>query len=476
MGEGRFGLELPRTQIENIRRGTHSEYVRLVIDLGCPVPFSYEQHKGRFNLRVPLQDDPDAPRNLLRQLHYDCPLVPVVTESHQNGQAQISITHHSPENPEVFTLPDPARIVIDFLRATPLPMPEPTVDGEGVSPPKERPMPEPKRIEGVTWRSCNFSTARGPVHGWMLKTDPADADISVKIVLAKNSIWGTSTVQSMVKKKKAYAGINGGFYGSRGQPLGMVVVDGEWITAPLHERAVLGLNHDGSAEIRNVRFDGWAEFEGLGRLPLEGINIGHRINDGVVLYTPRWGQPLEGNHRKTRVVVAGGMVQQICSNAEKTEIPADGFVLSGLDRRAESLKRLEQGQGVTLHLECEPEWPEMVSALGAGPRLLADGQEAQALYDERFRSDITRGARPRTAAGIDDEGHLVLVVAENTNRGLTLSELASVMKKFGCVDAINLDGGGSSTFVVDGQLMNIPADGWQRRVGNAIVVIDERAQ
>ncbi|MFO7946206.1 MAG: phosphodiester glycosidase family protein [Armatimonadota bacterium] len=476
MGSGCFGLEFPRAHVTQIRRGTHSEYVRMVIDLSGPVPFSYAQRGGRFHLRVPLDDDPDAPRNLLRQLHYESSLVPVVTESHQNGQAQISITHHSPHEPEVFTLPDPPRIVVDFMRAAPLPIPEPGVEHVTPQPPGPKPLPEPKRIEGVTWRSCTFSTARGPVRGWMLKTDPADADISVEVALAKEGIWGAATVQSMVKNRGAYAGVNGGFYGSRGQPLGLLVLDGEWVTAPLHQRAVFGITRDGSVQIRNVRFDGRVHFEDLGQLPLEGINVGHRSSDGVVLYTPRWGKPLEGNHRKTRLVVSGGVVQKIHSNSEKTEIPEDGFVLSGLDRRAESLTRVHQGQGVRLDLKCDPQWPEMVSAVGAGPRLLVDGKEALSMYDERFRSDITRGTRPRTAAGVDKDGHLVLLVAEDTKGGLTLSELASVMKKFGCVDAMNLDGGGSSTFVIDGQLMNVVSDGWQRPVGNAIVIIDERAQ
>ncbi len=91
----------------------------------------------------------------------------------------------------------------------------------------------------------------------------------------------------------------------------------------------------------------------------------------------------------------------------------------------------------------EPAWEGLAHAVGGGPGLLQKGQVAMAAYDERFRGDVRGGARPRTAAGIDKDGNLMLLVVDSINKGMTLAELAGVMEKLGAGEAMNLEGGGS---------------------------------
>lgn len=92
---------------------------------------------------------------------------------------------------------------------------------------------------------------------------------------------------------------------------------------------------------------------------------------------------------------------------------------------------------------------------------------------------FARGPHPRTAAGIADDGKtLVLVVADGRDKekavGLSLTELADVMLKHGCVDAVNLDGGGSSVLVIRNPadakqtIVNNPSDGRERAVANVL--------
>lgn len=105
--------------------------------------------------------------------------------------------------------------------------------------------------------------------------------------------------------------------------------------------------------------------------------------------------------------------------------------------------------------------------LQAGPLLVADGEIA---YDpaedaEGFRAaahqfdpDPSDGRHPRAALGIAD-GRIVAVACDGRSRrdaGLTLAELARLMRALGCLDALNLDGGGSTALVSGGRLQNLP--------------------
>lgn len=117
---------------------------------------------------------------------------------------------------------------------------------------------------------------------------------------------------------------------------------------------------------------------------------------------------------------------------------------------------------------------EAEDVVTTGPVLLAGGVE-EALVKDNFN---TR-RNPRTAAGRRTDGTVLLVVADGRNQeaaGLSMRELQQVMAALGCVDAINLDGGGSTTMVVQGEVVNHPSDNrkfdpaGERPVANAILV------
>ena len=466
---GLFAIEPPRVQVRDVRQGTHPDRVRLVIDLVQPAPFSWEVRGGAVVLRIPTVADEEGRESLLRQLSFPETLLPTVTESRSNGWSELTVVHSSPHPPEVFTLSEPSRIVLDVLRPEPIaPSPSPQSPSAGRPPGQQKPT-------GIAWRSYSFDTSRGPVRGWLLTVDPTDPQIVVRPAMADGVMAARRTVHAIARREGAYAAVNGGFFAPRGQPLGLLVVDGEWIAGPWLQRAVFGLTDGGKPEIRNVRLDAWVEFEGLGRLPIEGINCDHGNGDGVSVYTPLRGSTVAGNPRRTRLVVKSGSIQAVLGAGEAAPIPPDGFVLSGAGQRAQSLLRTQVGQQVTLLMDTEPSWPGLRHAIGGGPRLLQKGKLALQDYDERFRADVTSSIRPRTAIGITAAGKLLFLVVDSVGRGMSLREVADVLRKLGAVEAMNLDGGGSSTFWVDGQCRNQPSDGSARTVSNAIIVIDRKS-
>jgi exopolysaccharide biosynthesis protein len=119
--------------------------------------------------------------------------------------------------------------------------------------------------------------------------------------------------------------------------------------------------------------------------------------------------------------------------------------------------------------------------IGGWPRLLRDGRNvaADAAIVEGTISRNAEIRHPRTAVGYSRDGATLLLVAVDgltTNSvGMTLVELAALMRRAGAFNALNFDGGGSTTMVIDGALVNVPSDTTgERAVGNALLVVKKR--
>jgi exopolysaccharide biosynthesis protein len=122
------------------------------------------------------------------------------------------------------------------------------------------------------------------------------------------------------------------------------------------------------------------------------------------------------------------------------------------------------------------------SIVSAAPTLLRDGRVAidafrEGVFDPRDLNNYSFSAERhgRTFAGIDRRGRLILVTADGipgVSEGLTLTEEAELMRGLGAVDAMNLDGGGSTSFVVNGQTINDPSVATGARpVGDSVVIV-----
>jgi exopolysaccharide biosynthesis protein len=125
----------------------------------------------------------------------------------------------------------------------------------------------------------------------------------------------------------------------------------------------------------------------------------------------------------------------------------------------------------TLSTETQPDLRNISTGLGGGPALLKGGQPTQ------YQSSDAR--HPRSAIGWNDQ-FLFLVQVDGRQPGIsvgmTLGELGTYIAGLGCTEVLNLDGGGSSTLWARGQVMNIPCEGSERPMGNALLIsVDTRA-
>ncbi|MEO5665529.1 MAG: phosphodiester glycosidase family protein [Nocardioides sp.] len=118
------------------------------------------------------------------------------------------------------------------------------------------------------------------------------------------------------------------------------------------------------------------------------------------------------------------------------------------------------------------------NTLSFGPALVSGGDVLDGIddveVDTNFGNHSIQGDQPRTAIGVIDDNHLVLVVVDGRDSGYsvgaTMTELATLMQGLGSVTAYNLDGGGSSTMFFDGDVVNQPSNGGERGTSDILYV------
>jgi hypothetical protein len=212
----------------------------------------------------------------------------------------------------------------------------------------------------------------------------------------------------------------------------------------------------------------------------------------LVVYTSRWGARTGTNGAGTEVVVEWlegaltpgrdvlGTVSEVVPGGGDSPIPAGGLVLSGHGAAAAFLQTLGVGDGVRVRVELLGEdgrsWNDVWQAVGGGPRLLKGGQVVVGPGAEGFRPDVLNGTAPRSAVAVTAKGELLLVAVDGrqaASAGMTLTQLAEFLRSLGAVDAINLDGGGSTTLALRQVVVNSPSDGTQRLVANALLLFSD---
>ena len=154
-------------------------------------------------------------------------------------------------------------------------------------------------------------------------------------------------------------------------------------------------------------------------------------------------------------------------------IPADGTVLSGQGQGAAALRSLwgrVQSGAASARAFLRLDLPGGIAeSLGGTPILVRDGKRWFADADD----DFTRGRHPRTMVGWNPAGEVVLVTVDGREPGLsvgmTLAEAADLLLALGATDGINLDGGGSTTFVTGGTVVNEPSDVAVRRGSQELI-------
>ena len=376
---------------------------------------------------------------------------------------------------------------------------------------------------GVEWTTIVRQS--GPVRINVLAVDPT----RVHGVLSNERIARRERVSAMGRRVQAVAGVNGGYFAPSGDPVGVLAIDGRLLSEPVDGRSALIVPAAapppvGSPEapagsppaapaspyIAPVRFRGRFYVNGRSR-EIDGVDrtrglipaCGGRGGDQptirpnalltcgdpseLVLLSPSYGArpPREGG---VEAIVRNGTVTSLRPPGHG-RVPRDGFLLTGTGDAARFLRdvalpRSPAEARLSLRVAGKTLDLEGVSAVvGGGPRILRAGRVAVAASAEGFAPpqapfffrSFVAGRQPRTLAGVRRDGTLLLVTVDGRfpgwSVGMTLPEAARLMRSLGARDALNLDGGGSSTMTVRGEVVNRPSDRVERRVSDGLFVL-----
>lgn len=318
----------------------------------------------------------------------------------------------------------------------------------------------------------------------IVEVNPGKLTITAERALGKGI--GRETVSSIAKRKRAIVAVNGGFFriggDYDGEPLGVLKIRGDWFSEPGLPRAALGWAKGGGIVLIERLTMKWSLSLGAETFPVSGLNRPRGIKDSI-LFTSNFNGSTLTSSTGTEVLVESGAVVEIRAGGN-SPIPQDGFVFS-VGRSVDiELGSVRPGDAAKVSREFSAQetplnpWPSMEFVVGGTPMLLREGEFVQDFGPERVPENFVMQRHPRTAMGVRADGTWVLVVVDGRRPtlsiGMTLAELAQLMKSLGCKDALNLDGGGSSTMYLYGQVVNIPSDlAGERPVSDAILVLPE---
>jgi hypothetical protein len=335
---------------------------------------------------------------------------------------------------------------------------------------------------GVTYESWRELTPRGALVGHVVRVDLRTPGVKVEYASMGTSRQRAPLTEVLARRATAVAGVNGDFFDidDTGAPLGAAVSGATALGGPrsgwVRSFSVIG-RQDAGVRTTSV----WARIARRPGIRITGMNTPHVPPGGIGLYTPTWGQAagrsvVDGapQHRTRQVVVRNGRVRSN-SRVLTTGHSVVGHLLVGRGEGATRLRRLKVGTRANITYGVVP----VSTPRGAVVPRMAVGGSVQLVRGGAVVATDDTELHPRTAVGIDrDTATLLLVVIDGrsvTSRGHTLLELARTMADLGADDALNLDGGGSSTVAARGagnalEVENSPSSGTQRPVPNGISV------
>lgn len=275
-----------------------------------------------------------------------------------------------------------------------------------------------------------------------------------------------TTLRTIAGRTNSVVAINGGFFKPQtGVPLGTLMIDGKMYTGPIYNRVALGIFEDGY-KVGRVQFEG--KITGNNKtIKIDNINQPRMLSSYVLAYTRDWGKYAPASPRYgVQLQIKGNKI--LAASANPLDIPEDGYVLVG---PKEILGQLFGAESVNVEIGTIPKWDNVKHIISGGPYLVKNGNVYVDIAEEKLLA--IGGRNPRTAIGYTAENNLILVAVdgrEGSSIGMTLSELAYLMKSLGCINAINLDGGGSTVMYVGGQIVNHPQQIGGIALSNAVVI------
>ena len=315
--------------------------------------------------------------------------------------------------------------------------------------------------------------------------------IQFKTSIARGRVLGRATVRDMIRSatkngKNVLMAVNASFGKLDGSYAGIVHnlhIQNSMVVSPPNRYSCFGVTESGEFLMEDVKMKISMKIAGR-ELRVYGLNDERRSYRSVMLYTPKFGGSTRTPDGYEIVISApvpltpkynGKFTVREVRDSGNAPIPRDGFVLSA-GRNSEAARIFSQlkvgDQGELTSLFSPEKWNDVVQAIGGNSRLVRRGKPVV----DGHRGHNWRKDDPRTALGYNNEKLFLMVIDGRQGGysiGMTYNDIAEAMIELGATEAINLDGGSSSTFIVQDQVINRPSGGKERHVLNAVFITSE---
>lgn len=353
----------------------------------------------------------------------------------------------------------------------------------------------PERVAaGVELFRVDAPSADPPRSLRLLRLDPRH--VRLASALATAEVPGRATVLDIARRTGALAAVNAGFFSPTGDPNGLLKIDGRLLSDTNRSRGAVALqaDHAGNRSLFDqVRGRVRLRLHIAGRwrhVPVDAVDT-TRGAGRLVLYTPASGPStdtagglewtLRARGRGFQLVrTAGGPV----ATTGNAAIPRDGYVLSyGGTRPPPALAGLARATSIQVDESIvvrsgvrTRDWARASTIVGGAGLLIRDGRALTEWTVERLSAGFETTPHPRTVIARDraDMWWLITIDGRQPGRavGMSFREMQALLARLDVTDALNLDGGGSTTMVAGNVVVNRPSDlTGPRPVSDAIVVM-----
>ncbi len=300
--------------------------------------------------------------------------------------------------------------------------------------------------------------------------------LKIKPQTASTKLNAKSTVRRIAQRENATVAINGGFFKPQsGVPLGALMIDGKVLTGPIYNRVGVGIfedNNKTSFKMANIEFEIKATTKN-NVVKIDNINQPRMLQSYMLLYTSDWGKssPAAPKTGWNMLIRNNKFVKM---SANPIEMQDGDMVLQG---NKEILAKLAKDEQIKIQFKLQKELEGAKHIISAGPYLVKDSQIFVDTQTQRLQA--ISGKNPRSAIGYKNDGTLIIVTVdgrEESSVGMTLRELAILMKNLGCEYAMNFDGGSSSAMYVKGKITNQAVNKEGIAVSNALTIIENEQE
>lgn len=353
-----------------------------------------------------------------------------------------------------------------------------------------------------TSRTLVGNGLRESIH--LLEIDPTNPYVKVEAVSSHGEVSAAATVNSMLQEleqrgERPVAGTNGDFFSTVGVPSGLMISNGELVSSPSSSKIAMAIMKDHTVKLEeNVAMTSKLTKDNGESLTLTMINrtrVATHTNHAF-LYNWRFGSSTRTPDGGVEAVIRAddpantlipgqpisGVVESIKETAD-TAIEPGTFVLSATGSKADWVRqKLAVGTRLRLDISFSKGFGEAEQVISGnstlGYVLLKNGAVSPTVLDASDPNTSDR--HPRTMVATK-QGKLYLLAVDGRqpghSDGITMAEGAYYLQSLGMENAINIDGGGSTTYYVRQPgdvhpiLQNRPSDGHDRAVGNAIAIV-----